>query len=248
MVLQDKVAVVTGCATEIGQAIARALVLEGGWVAIADRDQSVADEVARTLDPSGRRTMGIAIDVADELQLASAFAMVIQAFGGLDILVNNSDARTSVPVDIAFLDWKRTLASELDGAFLIARAALDHMYKQKNGCIIFVGPGFAEQAAIGDAAQITVWHGLVGLAKAISAVSVQQGIRANAICPGGASWSGSDTHPCAHSGPLKAPDERSPTLQVPDATGAADDVAEVVLFLSAFGSNALTGQTIFLSY
>jgi 3-hydroxybutyrate dehydrogenase len=234
MVLQDKVAIVTGAATPISKAIARNFMLEGAWVAMTDLDQKVAVDAARTIDPSGRHVMGVAMDVADGQQVDDATGTVVQAFGGLDILVNYADIRlTAPPVDFDFADWKRTLSTTLDGAYLTARAALGHMYKQKSGCIIFVTPAFSTETPMLEAPQVTAAHGLLGLAKVVAAEGAAHAIRVNVICLGRAGNSEEDV--------VK-------NLVAKGENGQPADVAEVALFLASFGSDALTGRSVVLRH
>src|ERR1700722_10365016 len=98
MILQDKVAIITGAASGIGKEIARIFAHEGATVAIADLDQKAADDAARTIDPSGRRAMGLLMDVTDEQQVETATAKVIEAFGGVDILVSNAGIQIVAPL------------------------------------------------------------------------------------------------------------------------------------------------------
>jgi len=85
MRLQDKVAIITGAASGIGKGIATLFAREGAKVAIADLNQTAADTVARELDATGKRTIGVAMDVTDERQVNAGTAKVIAAFGALDV-------------------------------------------------------------------------------------------------------------------------------------------------------------------
>src|SRR5690242_19300638 len=125
MRLNDKVALVTGAASGIGKEIAVTFFREGARVAIADLNAEAAEAAAREIDPSTRRVIGIAMDVADEAQVEAGTAKVIQTFGALDILISNAGIQIVAPVvDFDFAKWKRMLAIHLDGAFLTTRAAL----------------------------------------------------------------------------------------------------------------------------
>src|SRR5215471_3872280 len=118
MRLKDKVAVVTGAASGIGKEIAR----------------KFADEAAKELDASGKRAIGVAMDVTSEPQVEAGMAKAIAAFGRLDILVSNAGIQTVATIDqFDFAKWKQLLAIHLDGAFLTTRAALRQMYKQGSG-------------------------------------------------------------------------------------------------------------------
>src|SRR5580704_8303877 len=138
MRLKDKVALVTGAASGIGKEIAVTFAREGAKVAIADLDQKAADATAREIDASGKRAIGVAMDVSNEEQVDAGTAVVIKTFGKLDVLVSNAGIQIVAPlVEFEFAKWKRLLAIHLDGAFLTTRAALRQMYQQNSGCIIY---------------------------------------------------------------------------------------------------------------
>ena len=140
MRLKDKVAIITGAASGIGKEIAVIFAREGAKVAIADLDQQAADATAREIDSTGKRSVGVAMDVANEQQVEDGAAKVVRTFGTIDVLVSNAGIQIVAPlVDFEFAKWKRLLSIHLDGAFLTTRAALRQMYKQKSGCIIYVG-------------------------------------------------------------------------------------------------------------
>jgi 3-hydroxybutyrate dehydrogenase len=125
MRLEDKVAIITGAASGIGKEIAIVFAREGAKVAIADLSQKAADATAKEIDPSGKHAIGVAMDVASEEQVDLGTALVIKAFGRLDVLVSNAGIQIVDPVvDFDFGKWRRMLAIHLDGAFLTTRAAL----------------------------------------------------------------------------------------------------------------------------
>ncbi len=254
MLLQDKVAIVTGAASGIGKEIARIFAHEGATVAIADLDHKAADDAARTIDPSGRRAMGVAMDVADEQQVDAATAKVVQAFGGLDILVSNAGIQIVAPlVDFEFAKWKRLLSIHLDGAFLTTRAALRQMYKQKSGCIIYMGSVHSKEASLLKAPYVTAKHGLIGLAKVVAKEGAAHGVRANVICPGFVRTPLVEKQIPEQAKALGISENdvvRNVMLKetVDGEFTTVEDIAETALFLAAFGSNALTGQSIIVSH
>jgi len=254
MLLQDKVAIVTGAASGIGKEIARIFAHEGATVAIADLDHKAADDAARTIDPSGRRAMGVAMDVADEQQVDAATAKVVQAFGGLDILVSNAGIQIVAPlVDFEFAKWKRLLSIHLDGAFLTTRAALRQMYKQKSGCIIYMGSVHSKEASLLKALYVTAKHGLIGLAKVVAKEGAAHGVRANVICPGFVRTPLVEKQIPEQAKALGISENdvvRNVMLKetVDGEFTTVEDIAETALFLAAFGSNALTGQSIIVSH
>jgi 3-hydroxybutyrate dehydrogenase len=185
MRLKDKVAIVTGAASGIGKEIAIIFAREGAKVAIADLNQKAANATANEIDPSGKRVIGVAMDVTSEQQVDDGTARVIETFGSLDVLVSNAGIQIVAPVvDFEFAKWKLLMAIHLDGAFLTTRAALRQMYRQKSGSIIYMGSVHSKEASVLKAPYVTAKHGLIGLAKVVAKEGGPHGVRANVICPG----------------------------------------------------------------
>ena len=254
MRLKNKVAVVTGAASGIGKEIAVIFAREGAKVAIADLDQTAAEATARGIDAGGDRAIGVAMDVADERQVEAATAEVIEKFGALDVLVSNAGIQIVAPVvDFDFAKWKRMLSIHLDGAFLTTRAALRQMYKQKSGCIIYMGSVHSKEASVLKAPYVTAKHGLVGLAKVVAKEGAAHGVRANVICPGFVRTPLVDKQIPEQARELGMSEReviRNVMLKetVDGEFTTVEDVAEAALFLASFGSNALTGQSIVVSH
>src|SRR5260221_716133 len=178
MRLKDKVAIVTGAASGIGKEIAIIFAREGAKVAIADLDQKAADATAREIDPTGKRAVGVAMDVANEQQVDDGTAKVVATFGSLDVLISNAGIQIVAPiVDFEFAKWKRLMAIHLDGAFLTTRAALRQMYKQKSGSIIYMGSVHSKEASVLKAPYVTAKHGLIGFAKVVAKEGAAHGVR-----------------------------------------------------------------------
>jgi 3-hydroxybutyrate dehydrogenase len=252
--LSDKVAVITGAASGIGKEIALAFAREGAKVAIADLDQKAAQETAFEIDPLARSALGLAMDVSKEEQVEVGMARVIEAFGRIDILVSNAGVQIVAPlVEFEFAKWKKLLSIHLDGAFLTTRAALRRMYQQKSGSIIYMGSVHSKEASPLKAPYVTSKHGLLGLAKVVAKEGAEHGVRANVICPGFVRT------------PLveKQIPEQARQLGISEAEvvkavmlketvdgefTTVQDVAEVAVFLAAFPSNALTGQSVIVSH
>ena len=134
--LRGKVAVITGAASGIGKDIALTFAREGAKVVIADLDRDRAEASARDIDPSGKRALGVAMDVTSEDQVEAGIAKVVETFGRLDVLVSNAGIQIVAPiVEFEFAQWRKLMAIHLDGAFLTTRAALRHMYQEKGGSV-----------------------------------------------------------------------------------------------------------------
>jgi 3-hydroxybutyrate dehydrogenase len=254
MRLKDKVAIVTGAASGIGKEIAITFAREGAKVAIADLNQKAADATASEIDPSGKRVMGVAMDVTSEQQVDDGTARVVETFGSLDVLVSNAGIQIVAPVvDFEFAKWKLLMAIHLDGAFLTTRAALRQMYRQKSGSIIYMGSVHSKEASVLKAPYVTAKHGLIGLAKVVAKEGGAHGVRANVICPGFVRTPLVDKQIPEQAKELGISEQeviKDIMLKetVDGEFTTVDDVAETALFLASFSSNALTGQSIVVSH
>ena len=254
MHLKDKVALVTGAASGIGQEIARTFAAAGARVVIADLNFVAARAAAEELDRSGERVIALAMDVTNEADVESGVAAAVSAFGRMDVLVSNAGIQVVAPLDeLAFEDWKRLLAIHLDGAFLTTRAALHQMYRQGSGSIIYMGSVHSKEASLLKSPYVTAKHGLIGLAKVVAKEGAKHGVRANVICPGFVRTPLVDKQipeQARELGISEAAVIRDIMLKdtVDGAFTTARDVADAALFFASFESNALTGQSLIVSH
>jgi len=255
MRLQDKVALVTGAASGIGKEIATVFAREGAKVVIADLNIDAANAVAAALDPTGKRALGVAMNVTDEAEVDAGMAKAIDYFGSLDVLVSNAGIQIVAPLeDFKFEDWKKLLAIHLDGAFLTTRAALRQMYKQKTGgSIIYMGSVHSKEASVLKAPYVTAKHGLEGLAKVVAKEGAAHNVRANVICPGFVRTPLVDKQIPEQAKELGISEEdvvKKVMLKdtVDGQFTTVDDVAEIALLFASFPTNALTGQSMVVSH
>jgi len=254
MPLTNKVALVTGAASGIGKEIARVFARAGAKVVIADLNKVGADATAAELGAK-ERAIGVAMDVTSEAQVEAGIGKTIDAFGRLDVLVSNAGIQIVAPVDqFDFAKWKQMLAIHLDGAFLTTRAALRQMYKQgKGGSIIYMGSVHSKEASLLKAPYVTAKHGLIGLAKVVAKEGAKHGVRANVVCPGFVRTPLVDKQIPEQAKELGISEQeviKNVMLKetVDGEFTTVEDVAEVTLFLAAFNSNALTGQSVIVSH
>jgi 3-hydroxybutyrate dehydrogenase len=255
MKLMNKVAIVTGAASGIGEGIARRFVAEGAKVAVADIQLDAARHTADRLSAIGPGTAkGIAMDVASERAVNAGVADVVRSWGGVDVLVSNAGVQIVGKIeDLAFESWKRVLAIHLDGAFLVTKACLPHMYARGAGSIIYMGSVHSKEASPLKAAYVAAKHGLLGLARVVSKEGAAHGVRANVICPGFVKT------------PLveKQIPEQAKALGISESEviksimlggtvdsefTTIDDVVEIALLFASFPTNALTGQSLVVSH
>ena len=253
MKLDGKVALITGAASGIGHGIAKTYVGEGARVVIADLNAAGAAKAAEEL--GGKETaIGIAMDVTKEDQVNEGVEQTVTAFGRIDILVSNAGIQIVHPMEeFPFADWKKMLAIHLDGAFLTTKACVKHMYPQKSGALIYMGSVHSHEASPLKAAYVAAKHGLLGLARVVAKEGAAHDVRANVICPGFVKTPLVEKQIPEQAKELGISEERvikeimlAETVDKEFTT--IEDVAEVALFLAAFKTNALTGQSICVSH
>jgi len=255
MQLKDKIAMITGAASGIGKEIAFEFAHEGAKVCIADLAADAAAATAKELIQSGGTAMSVAMNVTDEAQVDAGVASVVAAYGGVDILISNAGIQIiSALVDLKYEDWRKLVAIHLDGAFLTTRACMRAMVRgRRGGTIIYMGSVHSHEASPLKAPYVAAKHALIGLAKVVAKEGAKDGIRANVICPGFVRTPLVD----------KQIPEQAKALGITEAEviknvmlketvdgefTTTQDVAQTAVFLSAFPTNALTGQSITVSH
>ena len=254
MKLKDKTAIVTGAASGIGKEIATVFAGEGAKVAIADLALAAAAATVEELRRTGATAMAVEMDVTDESQVNDGVAAVVEAWGGVDILVSNAGIQIVHPLeDFGLAEWRRMLAIHLDGAFLTTRACLPHMYKAGGGSVIYMGSVHSKEASKLKAPYVTAKHGLIGLAKVVAKEGAAHGVRANVICPGFVRTPLVDKQIPEQAQHLGISEEDViKKIMLKDTVDGEfttlQDVAEVALLFASFPSNALTGQSLVVSH
>jgi 3-hydroxybutyrate dehydrogenase len=255
MKLAGKSAIVTGAASGIGKAIAELYAAQGASVAIADVNLAAAQAAAAGIERAGGKAIGVAMDVTDEAAVNSATDHVAQAFGGVDILVSNAGIQIVNPIEnYAFADWKKMLAIHVDGAFLTTKAALKYMYAgDRGGTVIYMGSVHSHEASPLKSAYVTAKHGLLGLARVLAKEGAAHHVRSHVICPGFVRTPLVDKQIPEQARELGISEEEVIRKVMLGATvdgvfTTVDDVAQTALFLAAFPSAALTGQSIVVSH
>lgn len=252
MRLKDRCALVTGAASGIGAAIARAFAREGAKVCVADIDAAGAGRIATEI---GGGAIAVRMDVTNEAEVEQGVEEAARALGGVDVLVSNAGVQhLDTIADVSFENWRRVLAIHLDGGFLTARACLRRMIgRGTGGAIILMGSVHSKEASVQKGPYVVAKHGLLGLARVLAKEGAAHGVRANAICPGFVHTPLVERQIPVLAKELGISEEavvRDVMLKttVDGVFTTVEDVAEVALFLAAFPSNALTGQSIVVSH
>jgi NAD(P)-dependent dehydrogenase (short-subunit alcohol dehydrogenase family) len=247
MLLKDRVAIITGGARGIGRAIALRFAGEGCDCVICDVDIKGAEKTAKEIKALGRKAIAIAVDVASTKEVGNMVARIIKELKKIDILVNNAggvagDAKIEETSDEA---WNRVIAVNLTGQFLVCRAVIPYMKKNKYGKII----NLSSMGAIHPPAPIVHYHaakgGVLGLTTNLALELAKENITVNAILPGPIKSDFftemfKDKSKKEADAFFKTLDAKVPMGRM----GQPDEIAKVALFLASDLSSFVTGEAI----
>lgn len=255
MRLTDKVALITGAASGLGKEMAAAYGREGAMVCIADLNLDAGQAVADEIEQAGGTAMAVAMDVTDEQAVNDGVAATVEKFGSVDVLISNAGIQhIAAIVDLDYADWKKLLAIHLDGAFLTTKACMRRMRDSGNGgSIIYMGSVHSKVASPLKAPYVTAKHGLLGLARLVAKEGAEYGVRSNVICPGFVRTPLVEKQIPEQARDLGITEEEviSDVMLKDTVDGeftTLNDIAETAIYLAAFPSNALTGQSIVVSH
>ena len=241
MVLSGKVALVTGAARGIGEAISRALARAGAACCVADVDEVGAKTVVKEIADEGGRAVAVACDVTDPDQVGTMVDRCVAELGQLDILVNNAGiTRDALGIRLKPADWDIVMGVNLTGIWLCSQAALKVMLKQRSGRIINISSVVGVMGNVGQANYAASKAGVIGLTKALAREGALREVTVNAIAPGFI-----DTA-MTQALPEKIREELLSHIPL-GRLGSPEDVAHAVLFLAGDGACYITGQVIHIN-
>lgn len=231
---------VTGAASGMGLATARLFAAEGAIVAATDLSARAAEEVAADIRAAGGNAHGFALDVGGGDRIADTVVRIIEALGGLDIIVNNAGVAQVATIDDPdyFLFWHRHFPVLLEGQAQVIRAALPHLRESQYPRIVNIASTEALGATAGNSVYAAAKAGVTGLTRALAVELGKDGITVNCICPG--------------------PIETGMTREIPAQDkavfarrrtalrryGQAEEVAHMTLSLCLPAASYITGATI----
>jgi sorbitol-6-phosphate 2-dehydrogenase len=250
--LQDRIAIVTGGAQGLGEALCHRLAREGAHVVVADLNLEGAERVAaEVMSQTDRRALALQVDVTEEAQVATMVERTVQEFGRLDILVSNAGILIAEAVDeFPAEKWRAVIEVNLVGYFLCAKHAARVMKTQRSGVIIQINSKSGKKGSYKNSAYAASKFGGVGLTQSIALELAEYKVRVNAVCPGNLLdsplWVDSLYQQYAKKWGITEEEVRQKYIdQVPMKRGCTyEDVCNVVVFLASDQASYMTGQAI----
>src|SRR4030095_1192658 len=239
----NKVAVVTGGASGIGQAVVERLVRDDFTVVILDINEEGGNRVAAEIQGRGKPVAFIALDVTREVDVQKAFQKIISDHRRIDVLVNVAGGSLhrhkieEFPLD----HWQAVIDVNLTSTFLCCRAVMALMKTQKSGAIVNISSDIGFSGDASRSAYAAAKAGIVGFSKTFELWLAPLGVRANVVAPGRiatkrvrATYSDAEWEAAAKRIPL-------------GHAGEPEDIAEAVAFLASDASRHMTGQTLHIN-
>ena len=236
--LANRVAIVTGSARNIGRAIALALARAGAAIVVTTLQSSdAAESTAQEIRANGGRAITKLADVREPEQMTALVAAAVDAFGTLDIVVNNAAIRhESDLATVSYEDYRAIVATVLDGTFLLTQAAMPLLIRSDCGSVVNIGGMTAHLGAPRRVPLLTAKIGLIGMTRGLAHDLAPHGVTVNCVVPGlMKTVRGKSATAGLHSAGKPPPIGRR---------GTPDDVASLVQYLCGPQSRYVTGQTI----
>jgi rhamnulose-1-phosphate aldolase/alcohol dehydrogenase len=253
--LAGRIALVTGGAGGIGQAVARQLLQEGACVMLTDIDADALEGAREALAKAGGKdsVASVRANITSEDEVAAIYSQTALRFGGVDLLVSNAGIASAAPLDETTLDiWKRNQDILVTGYFLASRAAFTMMKQQGlGGSMVFVGSKNGLVASSGASAYCTAKAAELHLARCVALEGAEHGIRVNVVNPdavirGSRIWDGKWKEERASSNKIGADDveEFYRKRSMLKRSVFAEDIAEAVYFLASDKAAKSTGNVL----
>lgn len=241
MRLKGKKAIVTGAGQGIGRSIALKMAQEGADVVIAEWNPETGKQTKKEVEAFGRKTLLMAVDVANQKQVQNMVAEILKAWGRIDILVNNAGFdRGATLLKVKEEDWDAVLGVHLKGAMNCIQAVAPHMTENQYGKVINISSIYGKSGGIAAISYSTAKAGIIGLTKSVARELGGHQINVNVVLPG------LILTPTIAKMAEKYRDmiiERTPLGRI----GQPEEVANVVAFLASDEASFVTGATIEVS-
>jgi NAD(P)-dependent dehydrogenase (short-subunit alcohol dehydrogenase family) len=237
--LDGRSVIVTGAGSGIGRATALAFAAQGDRVVVADLNAEGAGKVVEEIEQAGGTAVAVVGDLSGQGVVDEVARTAVERFGGVDVLVNNAGImdRMSALADVSDAEWERVLRVNLTAPFLLTRAVLPHMLRAGRGAIVTTASEAGLRGGAAGAAYTASKHGVVGLTKSLAVMYRDQGIRTNAIAPGGtATGMIPDIDGSAH-----GPTALGPYLGAVGRVSEPEEQAAAIVFLASDAASNVNG-------
>lgn len=236
---QNKTALVTGASRGIGRAIALQLAEDGFDVAVIFAgNEAAAQETCSLIEQKGRKAMPLRCDVSDPQQCKDAVKVVLDSFGGIDVLVNNAGiTRDALVLSMKEEDFEKVIDTNLNSAFYMIKNTYHQFMKRRSGRIINISSISGLMGNAGQANYAAAKAGLVGLTKSVAKELAGRGITCNAVAPG---FIETDMTAVLSEKVKTAAESQIPMKKM----GRPEDVAAAVAFLASDAAGYITGQVL----
>ncbi|MDS1270672.1 SDR family oxidoreductase [Lipingzhangella sp. LS1_29] len=237
--LAGRKAIVTGGAAGIGRATALGLAAAGAQVLIADLNQQAAEDTAAEITSDGGTAEIVVGDLSRPDTVEHVVTTATSRLGGIDILVNNAGVMDdlSATADLSDAEWERVLRINLTAPFLLTRAVLPTMTEQGAGSIVFTASEASLRGSAAGTAYTVAKHGIVGLVTSTAVMYREQGIRTNAVAPGGTATSISVDPNMASTGPAVLGAYSGNIGRIAEAS----ELAAAIVFLASDAASNING-------
>lgn len=238
MLVQNKIALITGAAQGIGKSIAIRLAENGANVIVSDINENALKETAEKIESMGRKSMALAVSVTNPGEIEEGLKLCLDKFNRIDILINNAGiTRDALIVRMKQSDWEQVISTNLTGSFNWTKAVVKCMMKQKSGCIVNIASIIGLIGNAGQANYSASKAGILGLTKSSARELAPWNIRVNAVAPGFIATQMTEK--------LTDKIKEQMLSNIPlKKLGGPEEVANAVLFLVSEMSSYITGQVL----
>ncbi len=244
MLLEDKVAFVTGAASGIGAAGARALAREGAHVVVTDRYGAGAETVADSIRREGQAAEAVELDVTDDAALRAAISDAAERHGRLDVLHSHAGIQIEGKLEeVAVADMDASWALNVRSHFVAAQATLAPMRAQGGGSVIITSSNSGVQYDRGMIAYCTTKHAVLAMTRQMAADYASENIRFNALCPGFIDTPFNRGFEIQMGGRDKLEEYISTAIPM-GRFGTIEEIADSIVFLASDRSSFMTGHAL----